>query len=137
MIKYENFCGNSKSWVLNSDAKAVFDFLCMPENIHNMIVMSNLGLPAISGLVKELETRFANSPTFPLTEGTNRQLVGKMAKHILGYFGYEPVANGQDERGQLRNFTGAKIFKTASVYALNNPAKCSLTIEITKSNAEE
>lgn len=131
MINYENFCGNSsKKWTLNSDAKDVFDFLRMPENIHNMIVMTSLGLPALSGLVKELEDRFENAPKFPLTDGTNRRLVGKMARHILNYFGYEPVANGQDERGQLRNFTGAKLFKTASIYEKKHDAKCSLTIQI-------
>lgn len=104
----------------NSDANAVFDFLCLPENIHSMIVCSNLKLPALSGIVKELEDRFSAAPQFPLTDNRNRQIVGRMTKFILNHFGYEPCAGGSNDRMKLRNFSEAKLFKTASVYVLNN-----------------
>lgn len=131
MVSYADFCkGSTEKWTNNTDAAAVFGFLCKPENIHNMIVMSKLGLPAISGIVKELEEGYSNLPDFLLSEGSNRQIVGKMVKYILGQFGYVPVANGHDERGQLRNFTGANLFKTASVYSLTSAPKCSLSIQV-------
>ncbi len=131
MVSYADFCkGSTEKWINNTDAAAVFGYLCKPENIHNMIVMSKLGLPAISGIVKVLEDNYSNLPDFLLLKGTNRQIVGKMVKCILGQFGYEPVANGHDERGQLRNFTGAKLFKTASVYSLTSSPKHSLSIKI-------
>lgn len=118
MVTYDDFCkGSSGNWLVNADARAVFDFLCQPENIHRMIVMSELGLPALGGVVKTLESKFANIANFPLSNFTNRQTVGKMVKRILREFGYEPVAGGLDERTQLRNFMGAELFKTSSVYA--------------------
>lgn len=130
MKTYDEYCGNDPVWLNNADAKAVFDFLCEPENIYNMIVMSERGLPAISGIVKELEEKFANAPQFPLKEGVNRQNVGKMVKCVLLQFGYEVLANGFDDRAQLRNFTGAKHFKTAAVYAKTAKAEHSLSIQI-------
>lgn len=126
MVTYGEFCAAcSKKLTANSDANAVFDFLCIPENIHNMIVMSNLGLPAISGIVKELEANFSNSASFPLTD-ENRRHIGNMVKLIIRQFGYEPVFR----RVQLRNFTGAKIFKTSSIYAKTKKPQSVLTIQI-------
>ena len=131
MMCYKDFCKkNSAKLKNNTDAEAVFDFLCNPKNINNMIVISNLGLPAISGIVKEIENKFGNAPAFPMTNFTNRQIVGRMVKYILEKFGYEPVAKGLDERAKLRDFTGAKLFKTASVYAQTKQPVYSLNIQI-------
>ncbi|MCM1315147.1 MAG: hypothetical protein NC205_08585 [Prevotella sp.] len=129
MISYVTLCKKTSTKLINNtDAKAIFDFLCIPENIHNMIVVSELGLPAISGIVKELEVKFENATAFLMDDAKNRQTVGKMVKYILGEFGYEPVVR----RTQLRDFTGAKLFKTASVYAQNKHKKnvCSLSVQI-------
>lgn len=131
MVTYENFCeGSTSEWLENTDAKAVFDFLCKPESVYSMIAMSKLGLPAISGIVKELEDKFSDAPKFPLREGVNRQLVGKMVKFVLGQFGYEINSHGDNERVQLRTFTGARFFRTSAVYAPTAEAVNSLSIQI-------
>ena len=112
MLTYANFCSSFtfKNCVGNSDAQAVFDSLCKPENIYNMISFTNLKLPAISGIAKNLERR--------------------MVKFILGHFGYEPLVGGLDERARLRNFSEAKLFKTASVYELKNAPINSIVMQI-------
>lgn len=132
MITYTDFC---KSFVFkhsagNSDAQAVFDFLSKPENIHNMIVFTNLKLPAISGIVQDLENTFSAAPLFPLTNDRNRQIVGRMVKFILEHFGYAPSVGGPRSRTALRNFSEAKLFKTASVYDLVNPPIHTILMQI-------
>lgn len=131
MKNYKDFCGNSTQGFQNgTGAEKVFDFLCTPENIHGMIVMSDLGLPAISSVVKELEDKFKDLADFPLSDFRNRQLVGKMIKFILEQFGYAPVVGGLDERAQLRSFTGAHLFKTSSVYKKEGTPAHTLKMEI-------
>lgn len=132
MLIYADFCSSFtfKNCVGNSDAQAVFDSLCKPENIYNMISFTNLKLPAISGIAKNLESSFAHAPQFPLTDHKNRQIVGRMVKFILGHFGYEPLVGGLDERARLRNFSEAKLFKTASVYELKKTPTNSIVMQI-------
>lgn len=118
MLTYSDFCNffTFNGCANNLDAQHVFDYLCLPENIHSMIIFSELELPAISGIVIKLERQFANLPYFSLTDYRKRQIVGRMIKFILSHFGYLPVAGGLDERSKLRNFSQATLFKTASVY---------------------
>ena len=132
MFTYVDFCNSFafKNCAGNTDAQNVFDFLCRPETIHNMMVFTNLELPAISGVAKDLENMFANAPLFPLTDPQNRQIVGRMVKFILEHFGYKPLAGGLDERARLRNFSEAKLFKTASVYELKNTPSNSIVMNI-------
>lgn len=132
MLTYTDFCSTFtfKNCVGNSDAEAVFNLLCKSENIHNMMVFTKSKLPAISGIVKDLESTFANAPLFPLADHKNRQIVGRMVKFILGHFGYEPLVGGLDERARLRNFSEAKLFKTASVYELKNAPTNSIVMQI-------
>lgn len=132
MLTYVDFCNSFafKNCARNNDAQNVFDFLCRPEIIHNMMVFTNLELPAISGVTKNLENTFANAPLFPLADPQNRQIVGRMVKFILGHFGYEPLVGGLDERARLRNFSGAKLFKTASVYGLKSTPSNSIVMKI-------
>lgn len=132
MLTYMDFCDSFKfkNCVGNSDAQAVFDSLCEPENIYNMMVFTKLKLPAISGIVKDLENKFSNSTLFPLTDYKNRQIVGRMVKFILSHFGYKPSVGGLDERANLRNFSNAKLFKTASVYELKNTPANSIVMRI-------
>ena len=131
-FSYVLFCSSFsfKNCAINADAQRVFNFLCKPENVHNMIIFSNLNLPAISGIAKELEKNFANSPQFPLTDRTNRQTVGRMVKFILGHFGYVPTIGSPDARAKLRNFSEANLFKTCSLYELTNTPVNSLGIKI-------
>ena len=132
MLTYQDFCKSFafKNCAGNTDAQKVFEFLCIPENIYSMIIFSGLKLPAISGIVSELESQFANVPQFPLTDHRNRQVVGRMAKFILKHFGYETIAGGLDERARLRNFSNAKFFVTASVYEKKKTPTNSISMTI-------
>lgn len=132
MLTYQAFCQSFsfKNCTGNLDAQNIFDFLCKPENIHNMIVFSDLKLPAISGIVSQIEEKFANASQFPLDDYRNRQTVGRMAKFVLGHFGYEPIAGGLDERAKLRNFSNAKLFVTASVYEKKKAPTNSISMKI-------
>lgn len=116
-MTYKNFCKLNVKLINNQGARQVFAYLTTPDVIHNLIIFSDMGLPAISGIGKDLEDQFANNNSdFDLSNPHNRQLVGRMVKFILGFFSYEPLAKGLDERTQLRKFSQCKYFKTASVY---------------------
>lgn len=121
MFNFTDF--TSTDLLNNSGASNVFDFLSEPLNIHSLIIFSDLGLPAISGIASTLEDNFSNDPTFPLSDFRNRQTTGRMVKFILGHFGYTPQTGGLDERARLRNFSNASNFKTASVYSLTEKPK--------------
>ena len=114
----------------NTGAKKVYDYLSTLATIHKMMAFSDVGLPAISGIVNELENNFAHQPDFPLTDFRNRQMVGRMVKYILSFMGYIPITGGLDERAALRDFTKATLFKTASVYELRNLPQNSLNITL-------
>lgn len=116
-MTFRNFCKKfNKNLFTNQDAQDVFDYLTKPESIASFEVCTKLNISAISGIVKDLESNFANSKDFPLTEETNRRMVGKMVKFIMEFFGYSVSAKGLEESAQLRKFTKAKYFKTAAIY---------------------
>ena len=120
-MTFQNFCNNyNQNLITNTDAENVFSFLSKPSIIGNMIAFCGVGLPAISGIVAILERNYANTTAFPLTDFRNRQIVGKMVKYILSFYGYTPQTGELDERAKLRNFSNSTYFKTASVYALTN-----------------
>lgn len=131
-FSYTLFCSSYsfKNGANNTDAQAVFNFLCKPENIHSMTIFANLNLPVISGIVKELENNFSNTTQFPLTNRTNRQTVGRMIKFILGHFGYVPTIGSPDARAKLRNFSEATLFKMCSLYEFQNTPVNSISMKI-------
>lgn len=123
-MTYQDFCNKSNSNLIsNTDAQNVFSFLSEPSNIHNMICFSQLELPAITGIVSTLEKNYANTANFPFTDFRNKQIVGKMIKYILSFYGHTPKAKGLDDRAKLRNFSNANYFKTSSVYELTTTPK--------------
>lgn len=120
-MDFRDFCSrNDKNLVSNKDAENLFNFLKQPEVVFNMMCFSDVGLPAISGIVEKIEKEYGNSPTFSLKNYRNRQMVGKMVKYILSFYGYEAVANSLDERSRIRNFSNSKYFGTSSVYTKVN-----------------
>jgi hypothetical protein len=118
---FSNYCKtNNQKLINNSDAADAFDYLSSPEIVANMIAFTGVGLPAISGIAKELEEKYNGTSSFSLENPHNRQQVGKMVKYILSFFGYETDINGLEERAQLRQFSKSKLFKTAAVYRKTN-----------------
>ena len=99
------FFGNSKI-PRNHGSEAVFDFLSDPDNVNLMIAATQFNLPAITGVVRELEKRFGNDPDFPLNtdapnhNAPNRRNVGWMIRFIMAKYGYQPISekNGLQSR---------------------------------------
>ena len=108
----------------------VFDFLAFPETISKMINFSDLRLPALSGIVSTIEENFSSSKDFPLSNDTNRQVVGKMIRFILDFFGYSPIRNVTSSEKRLRNFSNANLFKTSAIYEKSHEPKLKLEINI-------
>ena len=108
------FLSKTKLDVNNSDIVAIVDFLSSADSINKMIVVSDLGLPALTGVVKDLEEKFANCKGFPLNHDApdhnapNRRSIGWMIKFIMKQVGYSPVDGGLSERARLRDFAGSK-----------------------------
>lgn len=117
----------------NSDTKEIMDFLCQPESVNQMIAMSKVGLPALTGVVKELEDKFADCKLFPLNHNAedcnapNRRNIGWMVRFVMKAYGYTPIAKGFPdandslERTRIGKFSGSKYFGTAAVYAKTIP----------------
>ena len=120
-MNFTKFCNAyNKKLLTNPDAAKLFDYLCTGEAIANFMAFTSVGLPAISGIASYLEDNYDNNTTFSMETPHNRQMVGKMVKFILGFFGFEPETNGLEERAQLRNFSNTRFFKTAAIYHRTN-----------------
>ena len=96
--------------------EAVFEFLWKAENISRMIHMTERGLPALIGVVQELESKYAEQADFSLAVPYNRQIIGRMVKNTLSYFGYAPLSKGQDRSVRLREFSKSAYFTTSAIY---------------------
>lgn len=107
----------------NQDFIDVVDFISSEASINKMMVFSDVGLPALTGIVQELEDKFANCPGFPLNHNApnhnapNRRTVGWIIKFVMRQVGYVPVEGGLSERARLRDFSGNKYFATSAIYS--------------------
>jgi hypothetical protein len=84
----------------------VYDFIDSPHSLWSMAQASENGKPALSGVVKELESKFAAN--FDFDNPMNRRMIGSMIKEILHDFGYR-------RKGQ-RLVPNSNFFTTASYY---------------------
>ena len=133
MISYEDCVKSIKrALVTNQTCKEIFDYLTSPVTVNNLIVFSDAGLPAISGIASTLESRYSDNAEFPLSAHQNRRYVGKIVKCILAHYGYVPVTGGFDEVARLKKFTNTQHFKTSTVYAKSDadaPLKITIKTE--------
>ena len=104
----------------NIEAKNVFDYLIKPENIYNMIIFSDLNLPALCGIVHKLETEFENNISFSLNDSNNRHFVCQMISYILKSFNYYQIVDGLVDGPKLSEFTNAKLFTNCHRYYTND-----------------
>lgn len=132
-MKDDYFKGSS---IENSDTIKMMEFLSSAESVNQMLVASELKLPAITPIVGELERRFGNCTLAPLNhEGKNqnavhRQNVGRMVKFIMSQFGYVPVAGGLNERARIPKSANSQFFSTAAVYEKLKDAKYTIKVSI-------
>lgn len=109
----------------NRTVEKIMDYLCEPESVNAMILMTELGQPALSGVVKKLEEQFGNSD-FPLhhegphANSANRRDIGWMVRFVMREFGYTPC---KDRQLRIGSFSKAKYFGSAAVYekTITNP----------------
>lgn len=86
----------------------VYRFLSSPHSIWAMAKAGENGKPALTGVVKELESKFAGS--FDFDNPMNRRMIGSMIKEIIHDFGFR-------RKGQ-RLVSNSDYFTTASYYEL-------------------
>ena len=100
----------------NPDARAIFDFLNLDENIIKMVDYSDQGKPALAACVLELEAMYdaIPQPTLDLNDAFTRTAVGRMVKCILKPFGYR-VVKQKDFPKQRKG----KYFVSASCYEMD------------------
>lgn len=79
-----------KKFDSSSNAKRVYEFLCIPDNIEKMIAANDNEKPALYGVQSALESSFAGFSDFDLNEGFVKQCVGSMVKTVLEPFGFKP-----------------------------------------------
>lgn len=109
----------------NGTLGKIMEFLTMPESVNAMILMTELGQPALAGVVKKLEEQFAYSD-FPLHRNApnknapNRRNIGWMVRFVMREFGYTPVRE-DTMQSRIGKFSGSKYFTTAAVYQKTNP----------------
>lgn len=122
----------------NSGLYDVVDFLSSPSSINKMIVASELGLPALTGVVQELEEKYSSLPGFELNydaddkNAPNRRTVGWIIKHILKQFGYYPKEDTITERSRLRRFSKNKYFHSGAIYVKVSEGKYELDLNLIK-----
>lgn len=132
-ITDDYFVGSS---IDNSDTRAIMDFLSSAQSVNKMIVASEMGIPAITPIVKELETRFANSQLSPLhhngknQNAVHRQNVGRMMKFVMAQYGYVPVDGGLSERARIPKFANSQYFSTSAIYEKKTSGVYSIKVDI-------
>lgn len=135
----EKFLQNTSIDSTNEDFIAIVDFISSAESINKMIIFSDMGLPAITGIVKELEDKFADCKGFPFNHNAancnapNRRNIGWIVKFVMREVGYLPVDGGLSERARIRDFAGSKYFSTSAIYS----KKCEPNYKLAKITLEK
>ena len=112
------------------------EYLASPEIVNRMIIASELGLPALTLIARDLESKFDENSTFPVVvfendaNATARHNVGRIIKFVLGKYGYVPVSDKLEERTRIPAIANAKYFSTCAVYAKDESIVAELTIVV-------
>lgn len=104
----------------NKDTQRAIEYITYPDRIESMLEATASDKPALSGIVKGLEDRFANCEGFPLNHDApdknakNRRNVGWFVRYAMAYYGYAPISNS--ERTRIGTDSKSKYFGSAAVY---------------------
>lgn len=122
----EDFLKRTKMIDVNNGktgVEEVMDYLVNPAIINKMIIASEMDLPVLTLIAKDLENKFDKNSNFPVvvTEGSKnalgRQNVGRMIKFIMAKYGYTPVDGGlSSERARIPAVSGTEYFSTSGIY---------------------
>ncbi len=105
---FERYPRYRKTFGKLKSVEDLYEFLKSADAIEQMITANTYGLPALSGVVKEIENNFDNRKDLDLSIDFVRQMVGCMVQEILYFFGYKSRV-----QKVIRN---AKYFKSATNY---------------------
>jgi hypothetical protein len=112
----------------------VMDYLVDPATVFKMIIASEMELPVLTLIAKDLEKKFDENSNFPVVvtddnqNTTARQNVGRMIKFIMAQYGYTPVDGGLSERARIPAILGSKYFSTSGIYKKTDEAKYQIEI---------
>ena len=112
----------------------VMDFLVKPESVNKMIIASEMGLPVLTLIGKELEIMFDEHSNFPVVylgddkNPTARQNVGRMVKVVMAQYGYTPVDGGLSEQARIPAVSGTDYFSTSAIYKKTDEAKLEIKV---------
>lgn len=119
----------------------VMDYLVNPATVCKMIIASEMELPVLTLIGKELESIFNEQSNFPVgvigdnKNATARQNVGRMVKFVMAQYGYTPVDGGLSERARIPAVSGTESFSTSAIYKKTNIAE--YEIKITSEKIQE
>lgn len=136
----ENYLQKTSLESSNEDLKKIVQFLSKPETVNKMIVVSELGLPAITAIVQELESDYADLPAFELNlnkkeNAANRRTVGWIIKYIMKQYGMFPM-EVESSRMRLRKFSKNRYFLSGSIYSKVTAGKYKIEIMSTATDAK-
>lgn len=96
----------------------IADYMFRADMIYRMKLASDMGLPVLTLIARELEEKFDENSCFPVTATKNdpnalyRQNVGRIAKFIMDKLGYVPAAGSV----RLPAVSKSRYFSTSAVY---------------------
>ena len=105
-----------------SGVEEVMDYLVNPGIIDKMIIASEMDLPVLTLIAKDLENKFDKNSNFPVVvtdlnkNALGRQNVGRMIKFIMAQYGYTPIDGGLSERARIPAVSGSEYFSTSGIY---------------------
>ena len=74
----------------NPTIQDMYNYMSTPENIDKMLTANDLfEMPALAGIIKELQAEFHNPAKLNFIDNEVRQLIGGMVKEVILDFGYE------------------------------------------------
>lgn len=112
----------------------MMDYLVNPTIINMMIIASELELPVLTLIARDLEKQFDENSNFPVVvtnenkNTTARQNVGRMIKYIMRQYGYTPIDGGLSDRARIPAISGSKFFSTSGIYKKTDEPKYEIEI---------
>ena len=133
----EDFMKKTKMVDVNNNkigVEEIMDYLVSPDIINKMIIASEMELPVLTLIAKDLEKKFDKNSNFPVVVINNeknslaRQNVGRMIKYIMKQYGYTPIDGGLSERARIPAISGSEYFSTSGIYKKTDVAKYEIDI---------
>ena len=105
----------------NPTIQDMYNYTSTPENIDKMLTANDLfEMPALAGIIKELQAEFHNPAKLNFIDNEVRQLIGGMVKEVILDFGYEVKIQ--------KSLKGSEIIRSATHYK-KNPANATKVLK--------